>query len=136
MDDMRPEYDFSKMQGKKNPYIGRLEKRAKYEIWLNADDTHFERGIAHMEDGSQLPLKAWVHIATRGSDSVLLDDAEYFTFDRFPFRWFMRPGAIEIYSWDALVPSVLFHNTSDTDIRIDGICILKPGESKELMRDE
>ena len=112
------------------------EVKARYEIWLGDHYSHFDRGIAYLEDGRTIALKSWVHVASYGSDSVLIDDEEHYTYGRFPVRWFMRPGAMEFYSWDETVPSLLIHNSSSEEIRVDRYCVLKPGESKELMRNE
>ena len=112
------------------------EMKARYEIWLGNHYSHFGRGVAHMADGRDLPLKSWIQPATYGADCVMIDDEENYAFSRFPLRWFTCPGSLEFYCWDEEVTSLLIHNDSEEAILIDGIGTLQPGESKELMRDE
>lgn len=100
-----------------------------YEIWIGEHYSHFDHGVAHLDDGRKIELKNWIHVATYGNDSVLIDDAEHFADCNFPLRWFTKPGALEFYHISSNTPDVLFHNESNVDIRIDCFGILKPGES-------
>ena len=103
----------------------------KYEIWLGDDYTHFDRGIAHLDDGRRLDLYAMVHTSTFGSDSLLIDDEDYFDLCRFPLRWIIHSNRLNFYSWDGIT-TVLLHSERQEPIRIDGVGILLPGESMEV----
>lgn len=47
-----------------------------FEIWLGTHYSHFDHGVAHLEDGGTVPLREWIHMATYGADSVLIADQE------------------------------------------------------------
>lgn len=102
----------------------------KYEIWLNNNSSYFGRGIAYMDDERKLSLMSWMHVSSYGRDSVLIDDEENFDSGRFALRWFITNGALDFYRINSDTPaSILFHNESGIDIRIDRFGILPNGES-------
>ena len=103
-----------------------------YEIWLGDHYSHFDRGVAHYDNGKTIQLDSCIHTATYGSDSVLIDDIDHMNECSFPLRWFIRSGALDFYSIGQDTPNVLFHNESQCDIRIDKYGILKSGESLEV----
>lgn len=104
----------------------------KYEIWLGEDYTLFERGIAHLDDGRKLALMKHIHVATYGKDSVLIDDEEHYDLCRFPLRWFPVADGLDLYAWDD-ISTMLFHNESKANIRIDRFGVLRPDESIEVL---
>ena len=55
----------------------------KFEIWMGEHYSRFDHGLVHLKDGRSLPLKAWIHVATYGADSVLIADEERYV--GFPF---------------------------------------------------
>ena len=103
-----------------------------YEIWLGTHYSHFDRGIAHLDDGKTVVLDSCIHTATYGSDSILIDDVKHINECRFPLRWFIKRDAIEFYCVADDTPDVLFHNESGTDIIIDRFGVLGNGESVEV----
>lgn len=104
----------------------------KYEIWLSSEYGYFKHGVAHLDDGRTLPLSTWIHSATYGRDSVLIDDEEHFCLSRFPLRWLVGENSLEFYSIDADTPTVLFHNESGNDICIVKFGVLQDGKSIEV----
>lgn len=107
----------------------------KFEIWMGQHYSHFDHGLLHLEDGSTLPLKAWIHTATYGADSVLIADPERYKLCDFPVRWFTTRAGIEFYCWDAEVESVLLHNETGTNVTVKGYGVLPAGESREYTRE-
>lgn len=97
-----------------------------YEIWLNDEYSHFERGVAHLDDGRTVELRTCPHIATYGPDSLLIDHGEE---GRWPLRWFIRETGLEFYSVCEDTPDVYFHNGSGKPLRIGDICELPDGKS-------
>ena len=104
-----------------------------YEIWLSDEYGYFDRGIAHLDDGQTLPLKAWIRQATYGSDGVLIDDVEHFNYGRFPLRWLIEEDALFFYSVDRDTPETVFHNESSVSLRLGSYGTVAPGESKRVV---
>lgn len=104
-----------------------------YEIWLSDQYGYFDRGIAHMDDGTELPLGGWLHSATYGPDSIMIDDTEHLHYGRGALRWFIYMTSLEFYCVAKDSPEkVLFHNESGRDIKIDRFGVLRSGESMEV----
>lgn len=99
----------------------------KYEIWLGNDPMQFERGIAHLDDGSTKELMAWHNSSTYHEGSILVDEVGG-RYDG-PVRWYPKPGVVEFYSWDGNITEIIFHNDSKRDYYIFGYAYLKPGET-------
>lgn len=109
----------------------------KYEIWIGEHYSHYERGVAHLDDGRMVELQSLLHSATYSYDSILFDDVEHVAYGRFPLRWFIKKDALDFYSIGDDTPDVLFHNLSNSDIRIDRFGILRKGESMKVrIREE
>ena len=107
----------------------RKDKNMRYEIWLKDDYWLFDWGLAYLDDGRKVELKAMPHTSTYGPDSLLLDDAEHLHEGRFPLRWLIRPDGIDFYSVGEDTPDVYFHNFSGKPIRLGDLCVLPDGES-------
>lgn len=104
-----------------------------YEIWLSERYGFFERGIAHMDDGTKLTLGGWLHSATYGPDSIMIDDTEHLRYGRGALRWFIYMTSLEFYSVAKDSPEiVLFHNESGMDLKVDRFGVLQAGESMEV----
>lgn len=102
---------------------------AMYEIWLSNTHGFFERGVAHMTDGRTLELRHWMHVASYGRDSVLVDDEEHHTLARYPLRWLVEDKALDFYGVDSETPDVIFHNETGTELRIDKFGVIPHGIS-------
>ena len=72
-----------------------------FEIWIGEHHSHFDRGIAHLNDGRTIELDSFFHIATYGRDSVLIDDIEHIEEFNFPLRWFIKQNAIDFITYAA-----------------------------------
>ncbi len=104
-----------------------------YEIWLSNEYGYFDRGVAHLDDGQDIPLKVWIQQATYGSDGVLIDDVQHFKSGRFPLRWLIEKDGLFFYSVDMDTPEVVFHNESEKPLRMGRHGTLAPGESKRVV---
>ena len=104
-----------------------------YEIWLSDEYGFFDRGLAHLDDGQDVALKAWIYQATYGSDGVLIDDVQHFDCGRFPLRWLIEEDGLFLYSLDKDTPETIFHNESTKTLRLGRHGSLAPGESKYLI---
>lgn len=104
-----------------------------YEIWLSDQYGFFKHGIAHMDDGTELPLGGWLHSATYGPDSIMIDDTEHLHYGRGALRWFIYMTSLDFYSVYRDAPEiVLFHNESGMDLKIDRFGVLPAGKSMEV----
>ena len=110
-----------------NPEFGIPD--ATYEIWLSGAYGFFGQGVAHLEDGRDVALKSWVHVASFSRDSLLVDDDEHYTLGRFPLRWFIGLGSLDFYHVTPDTPDGIFHNKSGSDLRIDQYGVLPNGVS-------
>ena len=107
----------------------------KYEIWIGNHYSRFDHGFLHTKAGSCLPLKAWIHTATYGPDSVLIADPERYEYEDFPVRWFTTFAGIEFYCWDPEVKSIILHNDSGSEIIVKGYGVLPAGQSHEYIKE-
>ena len=105
----------------------------KYEIWLGTHYSHFDKGVAHFNDGRTVSLDSCIHTATYGNDSVLIDDVEHIDECRFSLRWYIKRDAIEFYCVTADTPDILFHNKSGESIRIDNFGVLENDKSMSIV---
>ncbi len=103
-----------------------------YEILLSDEYGYFDRGVAHLDDGQDIPLKVWIQQATYGSDGVLIDDILHFESGRFPLRWLIEEDSLFFYGVDADTPEAVFHNKSSRPLRLGRHGTLAPGESKRV----
>ncbi len=106
-----------------------------YEIWLGNDFIQFERGLAHYADGTKKKLCAFHNVGTYNAGSVLIDEVGN-DIEKYPLRWYPKPGVIEFYDWDQSINNLILHNEGDSDIYIFGYAYLKPGESANFVRTE
>lgn len=105
----------------------------KFEIWLGNDSTHYEHGIAYLDDGRMVELLAYCHIGLV-EDAMVIGVADEYKNIHNSIRWYPHPGLIfmsRLYEVD----SVLFHNASDHNIYIYGYAYLKPGDSYEYTEE-
>lgn len=107
----------------------------KYEIWMGNHYSRFDYGLVYLEDGRSLPLKAWIHTATYGADSILIADLERYELCDFPVRWFIYQSGIEFYCWDEEVESITLHNCTGADLTIRDYGVLPAGESREYIKE-
>lgn len=92
----------------------------KYEIWVSDKYGHFERGVAYMDDGRTLQLKAWVNEGGFDADSLLISSEESFKDHRFPLRWYIGPDSMDFYAVGNDAPEeVLFHNDGSAGLRVN-----------------
>lgn len=104
-------------------------KKVTYEIWLGDHHSHFERGIAHLENGKDVELVTYYHSDSSSHDSVLIDHEDT---GSARLRWFIFSDKLEFYGVDADTPIVILHNTSGREIKIIGYAILHKWENAEL----
>ena len=111
----------------------KVSKNMTYEIWLSDKYGYFDHGIAHMNDGTERPLGGWLHSATYGPDSILIDDTEHLRQGRGALRWFIYTTSMEFYRVATDTPKIVrFHNESGVDLKIDRFGVLRAGESMEI----
>ena len=107
----------------------------KYEIWLDSRYSHFDYGVAHLDDGTTRELTTFYNVGNF-KDSLHIGVAPVgYDFDPV-LRWHPYPGVIEFYMWDAELESITFHNTGNCDIYIWEYAYLKPGESVEITQEQ
>ena len=98
-----------------------------YEIWLGDHYSHFDHGVAHLDDGQDIKLKGLIHNASYCADSVLICHEE----DWSHLRWFIHADSLDFYKVYKDAPTVIFHNGSKKTLKIDRLTTLAPGESME-----
>ena len=103
----------------------------KYEIWLDSRYSHFDYGVAHLDDGTEKEILTFYNVGNF-KDSLHIGVAHLGCDFDAVLRWHPFPGVIQFYMWGQELESVMFHNTGDSDLYIWGYCYLKPGESVEL----
>lgn len=106
----------------------------KYEIWLGEHHSHFDHGVAHMDDGSTIPLVGCVHLGTV-RDTLLIDREDRYKEMRFPVRWYIRENGLSLYGWADDVAVIVFHNDAGKDLEVRGFGTLKAGETRELRKE-
>ena len=98
-----------------------------YEIWLGDHYSHFDHGVAHLDDGQDIKLKGLIHNASYCADSILICHEE----DWSHLRWFIHADSLDFYKVYKDTPMVILHNKSKKTLKIDRLTTLAPGESME-----
>lgn len=105
-----------------------------YEIWLGEHWSHYGCGIAHLDDGSNKDLAAWLHTATFGADTVLIAEEDRYMEMDFPVRWHAKENSLSFYDWEPHIESIIFHNDSGRSLEIIRFGVLEAGGTEELKR--
>lgn len=103
-----------------------------FEIWLGTHYSHFDHGIAHLQDGSTVPLLEWIHTATYGRDTLLLDRADRLLDVDYPLRWYIEESGLSFYNWDAEIERIIFYIESGKDLEVSEFGTLRAGGSCEM----
>lgn len=113
----------------------------KFEIWLDDNFSHFNRGLVTTDDGEVYEVKSWLTRDQSGACKCLISDHPRDAVN-FLIEWIVKPQCIDICRWDKAVESILFHNGSNKAVGVKGRMFLSSdgkisrSESPELFEED